>query len=329
MSGVRTGVSTRIQAEEKRALNTTCLAHSLNLAVQDATNSNSLIGDVLMAVQELNTLVRSSAKRLAIFEKIQHDISPAAPSLKPLCPTRWTVRYSALLAVQANFESIMSALEQISDEGTSADSTAKSRGLLRNVSRFEFLLGLKVAICLFGSTDELSRTLQNHALDVGSAVAAASVVQAHLRRMTEPEYFEPMWKECLDISEKYEFAAPQLPRYRRAPRRIDDGQPPHLFPDVKSHFRQKFVDVVDSVMGQMERRFDQPALRVYHAMEKVLFNSFEGISCEDGAVEQICSHFGDDIDQFALPASLRVCKMLGSHRRFRQWLRQLVSCLHL
>ena len=37
MSGVNTGVTTRIQAEEKRALNTKCLAHSLNLAVQDAT----------------------------------------------------------------------------------------------------------------------------------------------------------------------------------------------------------------------------------------------------------------------------------------------------
>ena len=105
---------------------------------------------------------------------------------------RWTVRYSALLAVQVNFESILCALEQISDDGTSADSTAKSRGLLRNISRFEFLLGLKAAICLFGSTDDLSRVLQNHALDVGPAIAAASVVQAGLQRMREPEYFELM-----------------------------------------------------------------------------------------------------------------------------------------
>ena len=122
-----------------------------------------------MAVRELNTLVRSSVQRLAIFEKIQEEISPAAPSLKPLCPTRWTVRHSALLEVQTNFESILCALGQISDEGTSADSTAKSLGLLRNISRFEFLLGLEVATCLFGSTDELSRTLQNRTLDVGSA----------------------------------------------------------------------------------------------------------------------------------------------------------------
>ena len=92
MSGVNPGVAARIAAEEKRALNTKCLAHSLNLAVQDATKSNSLIDDVLIAIQELNNLIRSSAKRLGIFEKIQEELPPAAPSLKPLCPTRWTVR---------------------------------------------------------------------------------------------------------------------------------------------------------------------------------------------------------------------------------------------
>ena len=78
----------------------------------------------------------------------------------------------------------MCALEQISDEATSGDLTAKSRGLLRNISQFGFLLGLKAAICLFGSTDDLSRTMQNHAaLNTGSALAAASVVQANLQWM--------------------------------------------------------------------------------------------------------------------------------------------------
>ena len=150
MSGVNTGVAARIAAEEKRALNTKCFAHSLNLAVQDATKSNSLIGDVLVAIQELNNLTRSSAKRLGIFENIQEELSPEAPSLKPLYTTRWTVRYVALLVVQANFESILYAQEEIRDEGTSAESTTKCRGLLKNVSRFEFLLGPKAAVCLFG-----------------------------------------------------------------------------------------------------------------------------------------------------------------------------------
>ena len=104
----------------------------------------------------------------------------------------------------------------------------------------------------------------------------------------------------IEIGERLDFAAPQLPRYRRAPRRLDDGQLPHSFPDLKSHFRQQFINAVDSVMGQMERRFEQSAMHLYDSMEMVLLNSFKGIRCEDSVVERICSHFGDDIDKPAL-----------------------------
>ena len=142
----------------------------------------------------------------------------------------------------------------------------------------------------------LSRTLQNHALDVDSALAAASVVQTSLLRMKEPEYFEPMWNDCLALADKFAFPAPQLPRYRRASWRLDDGQLPHSFPDAKSYFRHQFINAVDSVKGQMQRCFEQPALHLYASIENVLLKSFKGVRCEDDSIEQICNHFGDDID---------------------------------
>ena len=55
----------------------------------------------------------------------------------------------------------------------------------------------------------------------------------------------------------------------------------------------------------MERRFEQPALRVYDSMEKVLLNSFKEIPCENGVVKWICAHFGDDTDQSALNRQLQ------------------------
>ena len=117
----------------------------------------------------------------------------------------------------------------------------------------------------------------------------------------------------IEIGERLDFAAPQLPRYRRAPRRLDDGQLPHSFPYViKSHFRQQFIYAADSVMGQMERRFEQSAMHLYDSMEKVLFNSFKGICCKDSVVEQICSHFGYDIDK---PALIRQLERLQDAQR--------------
>lgn len=57
MSGIHSGVASQIIAIEGRALNTKCLAHSLNLAVQDAARQVAMIADILSFAQELNVLV--------------------------------------------------------------------------------------------------------------------------------------------------------------------------------------------------------------------------------------------------------------------------------
>ena len=52
---------------------------------------------MLYLAGELSNLIRASPKRLALT--IQDELAPAAPGLKPLCPTRWTVRTAAIDAV--------------------------------------------------------------------------------------------------------------------------------------------------------------------------------------------------------------------------------------
>jgi len=71
MSGHRAGVKALILLECPKALYVHCCAHSLNLAVQDATLCVPLIRDVLSLVGDLNTVVRVAAKRYAIFQVMQ------------------------------------------------------------------------------------------------------------------------------------------------------------------------------------------------------------------------------------------------------------------
>ena len=52
MAGSTSGVSTQIAAIEKRAVYIHCCAHSLNLALQDATRSCTMIRDTLDFVRE-------------------------------------------------------------------------------------------------------------------------------------------------------------------------------------------------------------------------------------------------------------------------------------
>ena len=65
----------------------------------------------------LSQLIRFSPKRLNLFETLQSQVSPSAPTLKPLCPTRWTVRTVAIDAVLKNYLLLQDALELI-QQGT-------------------------------------------------------------------------------------------------------------------------------------------------------------------------------------------------------------------
>lgn len=67
MQGRRTGVATRILADNKAAVPVHCLAHSLNLCLQGVGKSIMPLRNALEAVREISNLIRFSQKRLTLF----------------------------------------------------------------------------------------------------------------------------------------------------------------------------------------------------------------------------------------------------------------------
>ena len=113
MSGRRTGMATQIQPVEPRAVYLRCMGHSLNLAVQDTYHSITIMRDAFDTVLELSKLFKYSAKKKAMLLKLKSEISPQSPGVKPLCPTRSTVRAESLRSVLLNYKVIQSVLEEI------------------------------------------------------------------------------------------------------------------------------------------------------------------------------------------------------------------------
>lgn len=72
------------------------------------------------------TLNRNSPKQLAWFQEFQ---SEDASSLRPLCPTRWTVKAASLQSVASNYSALIQFLEELSSENT-GDANDKANGLL-------------------------------------------------------------------------------------------------------------------------------------------------------------------------------------------------------
>jgi len=70
MSGHLSGVQARIHQKCEKALNIHCYAHSLNLALQDDARGIPLIPSIFQCVKELSTIIKASAKRYALLEKL-------------------------------------------------------------------------------------------------------------------------------------------------------------------------------------------------------------------------------------------------------------------
>lgn len=69
--------------------------------------------DALDLAAELTSLIRASPKHSELFQSLKDELAPGTPRLKPLWPTRWTVRTAALDGMIKNYSVICSELEQV------------------------------------------------------------------------------------------------------------------------------------------------------------------------------------------------------------------------
>ena len=131
MSGRLNGVSKKILSQNPKAIYIHCMAHCLNLCLQDSASACWTINEALALTSEISNFIRASPKHLALFETLQKDMvhGQIMHNIKPLCPTRWTVRTCAILAIIENYSVICAELDTITKESY-GEPSRKSCGLL-------------------------------------------------------------------------------------------------------------------------------------------------------------------------------------------------------
>jgi hypothetical protein len=152
--------------EEPAAPAVHCLAHSFNLVLQDTTKLCRPVKDALDVVHDCVKFFRNSPKcSLLLASHVSNvmfaneDESPEDapddpdlgqrtgdnegkgrqfPSLKPLCPTRWTVRTSSIASVLKNLHVLHSTLDELRCDrhSTHASAAASFDALLDKFSTF-------------------------------------------------------------------------------------------------------------------------------------------------------------------------------------------------
>ena len=130
--------------------------------------------------------------------------------IKPLCPTRWTVRTDAIDAVIKQYPVIMETMEEV-HQTTHDDYGLKAAGILAALEKFEMFFGLKLGHLLFGAAKEISKVLQAKNTSVQEAVSAVSVTRAFYQRQRKDTAFNAFFEIVVAEAQRLQIGEPKLP----------------------------------------------------------------------------------------------------------------------
>ena len=170
-----------------------------------------------------------------------------------ICPTRWTVRTKALDAIIKNYKLLIPALLEIHNTGRD-EYALKAGGFLQSLDKYSTYFGLKLAHCIFSATEQLSSSLQYKDTTIQEEVAGATLAISFLERQRSDTAFNDFYSRCL-LESRDLTSEPVLPRYRRLPKRVDDGSQQHKYNDPKAMYRQQYFEAIDKVKGEISSRF--------------------------------------------------------------------------
>ena len=199
MSGHLNGVAAQIEKDVPAALFLHCFAHCTNLCLQSIGRQCAPIRYALDLVIGISQLIRYSPKRTSLFLSLQSQLSPGSTtSLKPLCPTRWTVRTAAISALLTNYSVLCAALEEINIE-THDEYGMKAGGYLAQMDNFSTYFGLKLSHLVFSGAEQLSLTLKGKDTTIQEASMAAELMIQHLQQQHSDTSFDLFYSKVVGL----------------------------------------------------------------------------------------------------------------------------------
>jgi hypothetical protein len=269
MAGKFNGCQTVISHEQPLALLFHCAAHSANLACEHTAASCSLVRDELQNMSELRVLYKRSGKFANIFEGFS-NMYESPSTLKPICPTRWLCRVRSVTAVLNQYEAVLRSLEDAAS-GT-GDAAIKAAGLLDRFTKGVTVLGLKIALHIFGPLEELNKSPQSMSVTVSGMLEAAKLVRDQLTQLRSAENFDKIFDETSIMAEQYALDPVALPRQHRPPIRFTGQGEAYRAETPQEHYRAAFFACIDMAVYQLSERLDKnkPGFKSYLLLERML-----------------------------------------------------------
>ena len=310
------GVAMKFQDEVPQAITVHCFAHCLNLCLQDSCRQLKPLRDAMDLVKEVASLITNSPKRQVIFEKIQSNFGASNKSVKPLCPTRWTVRTGAIAVILENYNALIDTMEEVNESGND-DYSRRAGGVVSLMAKFETFFGLELAHMLFAATEQLSTSIQNKDTCVKDAIHGSKMVISFLDRQRHEDSYENFYR-TIETKSSDKTDKPCLPRYKKVPKRIDSGSESVRFETPEQYYKQQYYEAIDTVKMQVQRRFCHKNLDMACQMETILLSAANGETVS--VPDDLQTTYKNDIDMAKLTTQLSMMEdmMKNSTMKIKQ-----------
>ncbi len=194
-----------------------------------------------------------------MFENIVTSENEPITTLKPLCPTRWTVRNSAIIAVLGQYERVLVSLEEMAKSASRTASTAS--GLFEHFSKGKTVLGLTLASAVVGELECLNISLQKKTQTVSGMQDAVDCVRSYLQGKRNDKSYLELYEKATSLVNSIELVDP-----------IETANSRRFAGKAVDHYRAEFFKVLDCVEVQFGERFNQDSLLVSAKLRECPFD---------------------------------------------------------
>jgi hypothetical protein len=213
-------------------------------------------------VNDIGTLASQSGKFQVLFKTTANSHYGEVASIKPLCPTRWTVRAKAVRHIANQYEAMLEALEEMAAGNSNA--ATRAAGLLTALQKGSTLLALLMIIDVIETLEQLNTALQARNTTVSGIIKAVQVVKEALEKKRTSEGFTDMYMTSERRREELDLDPIAAPRIRKPPKRFDEPAAAFVPDSVEQHFRLEYFKVLDTILSQLTYRMEQDGLQTYN-----------------------------------------------------------------
>lgn len=271
VSGHISGLQKRIVELENRDIYVHCVAHTLNLVVQDAMLKIDKSRDFLSMIKSIIVFVRSSPKRQAIFNTLQAEQEQDiinCKTLRPFCPTRWCMRIKSLKTLYDNYAVLIEFLHNISKEKN--ENGAKASGYSKQLLSFDFLFYTKVMIIIFERVEILNAELQRISLSFQEAQLKIENIMISIQQLRDTG-FDDLWEQVLVKSSELKLKKPNEQRIKNIPKKLLQGNSEgHTFSSVREKYKITFYELLDVTLSSLNDRFHKNVINHLCELEKCI-----------------------------------------------------------